>query len=49
VPEFNPQIKFAEGAAEIADYYVHKKMNNGIDTTLDQLMDKIIYNHLFNK
>lgn len=42
VPEFNPEIKFLEGAAEIADWYVHKKMNQYIDSNLDQLMDKII-------
>ena len=43
VPEFNPQIKFAEGAAEIADYYVHKKMNTHVDNNIDQLMDKLVY------
>lgn len=42
VPEFNPQIKYADGAAEIADWYVHKKMNQYVDSNLDQLMDKII-------
>jgi nucleoside-diphosphate-sugar epimerase len=45
VPEFNPQIKYAEGAAEIADWYVHKKMNQYVDNNLDQLMDKIISAH----
>lgn len=43
VPEFNPQIKFAEGAAEITDYYVHKKMNTYVDDNVDQLMDKLIH------
>ncbi len=42
VPEFNPQIKFAEGAAEIANWYIHKKMNQYVDNNLDQLMDEII-------
>ncbi|MFA7418815.1 MAG: SDR family oxidoreductase [Melioribacteraceae bacterium] len=42
VPEFNPQIKYADGAAEIADWYVHKKMNQYVDSKLDQLMDEII-------
>ncbi len=45
VPEFNPQIKYADGAAEIADWYVHKKMNQYVDSNLDQLMDKIISAH----
>ena len=45
VPEFNPQIKYADGAAEIADWYVHKKMNQYVDNNLDQLMDKIISAH----
>lgn len=48
VPEFNPQIKFTEGAAEIADYYVCRKMNNSVDADLDLLMDKII-NDFSNK
>jgi nucleoside-diphosphate-sugar epimerase len=42
VPDFNPKIKFAEGAGEIADYYVHEKRNNYVDENLDLLMDKII-------
>lgn len=45
VPDFNPSIKFEQGAAEIADFYVHRKMDNYVNENLDQLMDKINYDY----
>jgi len=45
VPDYNPQIKFADGAQEIADYYIKRKMNNRVDEKLDELMDKIIIDY----
>ncbi|KAF0150827.1 MAG: nucleoside-diphosphate-sugar epimerase [Ignavibacteria bacterium] len=42
VPEFNPAIKFEQGASEIADFYVRRKIDNHFNEKLDLLMDKII-------
>lgn len=42
VPEFKCSIPFAEGAAEIVDWYVNNKENQIVDEKLDSLMDKII-------
>lgn len=46
VPEFNPTIKFEQGAFEIADYYVHKKIDSLVNENLDQLMDIIVSEQL---
>lgn len=49
VPDFDPTIKFDKGADEIADYYVHRKMDNHVNENLDQLMDTIIHDYTNQK
>lgn len=42
VPEFNPQIKFHQGAKEITDWYKENTMNLPPDENINKLMDRIV-------
>ena len=42
VPDFNPQVKFAEGAKEIIKWYKENTINEEIDKDINDFMDRII-------
>lgn len=46
IPDFKPTITFEQGSSEIADYYVHIKIDNLVNEKLDHLMDVIVSEQL---
>jgi nucleoside-diphosphate-sugar epimerase len=42
VPDYNPQVKFKEGAKEIIKWYMENTFNEGVDKNMNDFMEKII-------
>lgn len=42
VPDFNPQVKFSEGAKEVIKWYKENTLQLAVDSHINEFMDKII-------